>query len=529
MEFFVGTGQKTITLARLVQQVTNAYATLSTPNTATGSFSANPSPGDTVTIGPAAGAWQASHLYAPGGVIIVSGFVFFITFPTSGTALSGATQPTWVFITGDTVIDGSVIWTCQGPSGLATGTDTYTFVAALDNTQFGQVLIGASAANTCQNLVDAINAVAALRTVEFSLPTWECSQCNAVNVVGSSFTLQQKAAGTGWVAAMSTTSVAFSWSAPQTSGGTSPQGSLGPNEGATISLQVYVAGTSTASPGLAYTPGSPDVTLATPLNPGSNLNVEYTRADGNIIEVEDTALVTALAAISHGTGKYQQITDASTQGLISTSSAAGLQLAQQALAAYSVTPQGFEFKTFQPGLFPGMTLDVALTLPTGGTAVLNGNWVIEEVTAEFMLAKEYFGSWGHYRYTIKMVDISEIGSYLDFWEGLGGGGSGSGGGGTGSSLVATSGGALNATGPVVAQSFPAVAHEFLISYDSTTGLFVAAQPVEADVAGLVADLAAIRAAIGGGISGTHSESLTDGNSNFIFANGDIVTVVGCPN
>lgn len=32
-----------------------------------------------------------------------------------------------------------------------------------------------------------------------------------------------------------------------------------------------------------------------------------------------------------------------------------------------------------------------------------------------------------------------------------------------------------------------------------------------------------------GTTGTHSESLTDGNSNFIFANGDIVTVVGVLN
>ena len=77
----------------------------------------------------AAGAWQASHLYAPGGVVIISGFVFFISFPTSGTATSGATAPTWVFITGDTVIDGSVIWTCQGPAGLATGIADLVFAA----------------------------------------------------------------------------------------------------------------------------------------------------------------------------------------------------------------------------------------------------------------------------------------------------------------------------------------------------------------------------------------------------------------
>jgi hypothetical protein len=36
-------------------------------------------------------------------------------------------------------------------------------------------------------------------------------------------------------------------------------------------------------------------------------------------------------------------------------------------------------------------------------------------------------------------------------------------------------------------------------------------------------------ASGGAGSSTHSESLTDGNSNFIFAAGDVVTVVGVPN
>jgi hypothetical protein len=511
MEFFVGTGQQTITLMRPVGQVTNAYATLSTCNTAVGTFSGQPSPGDTVTIGPASGTWLAHHLYGPGGVVIINGYLFVVTFPSSGSAYSGLSTPPWAYVTGDTVIDGSVIWTCQGPTGLATGTDTYTFVSpapssvwspgtvessgtqinagiigvgsyiqqcttpgttgstqpvfntttggtttdgtvtwtceapCLDNTVFGLVVIDPSGdAATCQNLMDAINANANQRGLTFSLPTWECNQCNAINNAGTSFTLQQKAAGAGWVSSSSATGTAFSWSAAQTSSGTSPQASLGPGEGATISLQVYEQGTSTAAPGVAYVKGSNVVTLATPLNVGSNLNIAYVRADAGVIEVEATALVTALAALTHGTGKYQQMVDASSQGLISTSAAAGLQLAQQALAAYSVTPQSFEFTTYQPGLFPGMFLPVSLSNPTGGTATLNGNWVIEEITAKFLLAKPYFGLYGHYRYTVKMVDISEIGSYLDFWKGMGGGSSG-GSAGVGA-LVPTSGGALATTG-----------------------------------------------------------------------------------
>src|SRR5262249_35017953 len=152
---------------------------------------------------------------------------------TAGT--TGSSIPTFSTVTTGTTIDGTAIWTCQGPAGLSTGVDTYTFVSSLDNTQFGQVLIGATSAATCQNLMDAINANASTRGTAFSLPTWECAQCNSVNISGSSFTLQQKQAGTGWVAQVSKTGSNFSWSGSITSGGTSPQGSLGPNEGATVS------------------------------------------------------------------------------------------------------------------------------------------------------------------------------------------------------------------------------------------------------------------------------------------------------
>ncbi len=318
MEFFVGSGQTSFTLRHPVQQVTNAWAGLFTCNTATGTFSGQPSPGDTITIGPnTAIGWQGpAHIYGPNGIIIVNGFVQKITFPTSGTGTSGSSAPTFPTITGDTVTDGTLIWTCQGPAGLSTGVDTYTFVSALDNTQFGQAL---------------------------------------------------------------------------------------------------------------------------------NLNVEYTRADGNVIECEDTALVSAYAAITHGTGKVQQITDDSSQGLISTSAAAGLLDAQTTLESYSVPPQRFQFKTYTPGLFPGMTLPVSLTAPTGATTLLNGDWMIEEVKADLVPTNSpYLGINGHYEYTISLVDIQQTVGYLDFWQGMGGasqGGSGSGG-----ALVSTGGGAQSTAG-----------------------------------------------------------------------------------
>ena len=510
MEFFIGAGQQSFTLMRPVQQATNAYVTLSTPNTATGIFSGQPNPGDTVTIGPASGVWQAGHVYGLGGIIVVNGFVQKVT--TAGT--SGGTIPAFSIVTGQTTTDNSVIWTCQGALGLGTGSDVYTFVSpipaggiwtpatayatnaqipagavvntfgfvqkattggvsgssypafstttsvttadgsvvwtcegpCLDNTQFGQAVIGSSVAATAQALADAINANAASRGTTISLPTWENSQCNAISVTGTGFTLQQKAAGTGYVSQLSTTATNFAWSAGQTSGGSSPQGSVGPNEGATISISVYAQGTSTSAPALAYVEGSATVTLATPLNSGTNLNVEYTRTDGNVIEVEQTPLVTALAIVTGGTGKVQQISDQSSTGLIATSSSAGLQFAQEALAAYDVPPQDIEVQLHQPGLLPGQQLTIALNSPL---SVLNGNnYFIEEIAAQLVPTWPYLDNpnavnAGHYRYTAKLIDIAQIASYMDFWLGNLGGGSG---GGQGGALVATSGGAQSTIG-----------------------------------------------------------------------------------
>jgi hypothetical protein len=577
-EFFVGAGQKSVTLQRPVKQVTNAWATLSTCNTAVGTFNGIPADGDTVSTSIPSGAgfgWIASHDYAQDGSIVDSkGFVQ--TVITAGR--SGLTVPVFSDVTGENTTDGpppgfgqGVVWTCRGPAGLATGNQTYTFKNVIDNTKFGQIRIELTAALTGQNLIDAINATVTrdgiqLRGVTYSLPTWENTLCNAIQPSfgagftgtawgtgtgdggglnafavktggdlaaiallvgfpvlgllsflfggsngspagstainighllpfstvligdqfilnghrytvnhnfttdhlgntpvtftpplagdvsdgtpvytspngGGTFILQQKSAGSGWLTQLAKTGTAFSWSASVTGGGSSPQGSLGPNEGATISLQVYELGSSVAAPGLAYQEGSDVLHLATPLNAGSNLNVEYTRADGNVIEVADMDKIAAFAAITGGTGKIQQMTDASSQGLISTSAAAGLQLAQEALAAYSIAPQAVEFSTYRSGLQAGMTLTFDLSRPTGYADLLNGDWVIEELTGELFPNKKLFDFIGHYHYSVRLINKQEIGSYLDFWEGLGG----SGGGSDASGLVATTGGGLSVT------------------------------------------------------------------------------------
>ena len=491
-EVFIGSGQQSLTLMRPVRQVVKAYATLNLPNFADLNFTGNPSPGDTFAIGPNNQGWtihQGLNPWVLDTVIVVGGYIFLCT---TGGASAATQNPLFLTqtVVGDTVTDGSAIWTCQGSYTTGNGgLITWTFVAALDNTQPFQVLIGASQAASVQNAVDAINNAApyggtpptAGRGLTFSLPTWENGQVNAAYVSSAQIkvtNIQDSAPG---ISALTSTSANFSWSSTQTQGGSFPQGSLGPNEGATIEIQVYPQGTSTASPGLSYTEGSANIGLATPLNAGSQLNVYYYRADSGVVQVEDTALVTALAITSHGTGKIQRLTDQSTTGLISTSALAGLQFAQQALEAYETPPVEIEVQLHQPGLLPGQVLTVALT--TGPQVSLNGMYFIEEVRAQTIpgVTKSFgidnpnaIGA-GHYRYTAKLIDVAQIASYMDFWEGLGGGSSGGGSG----SLAATSGGSTptsgqNNTGGVNEQSgnYAAVAGDSgkLISFSATATL-----------------------------------------------------------
>jgi hypothetical protein len=444
-EFFVGAGQTTITLLRPCNQVVAAWATLSTQNSATGTCAGIPVDGDTFTIGLANATWQANHVYAVGGVIIdPAGHIQKVT-GVGGDAKSGAVQPVWND-TGGTTTDNHVVWTDQGPYGLGAGQETYTWKNTIDNTQFGQILIGGSVSDCILNAIYAIAANEFYAGTKFSLPTWENSNVNAAYVSGGTMRVSNKSAGTSYVSSLSSTgSGNFTWSAFFTSGGTSPQGSLGPGYGATISLNVGVVGSAVAAPGIAYTPGSAILQLSSPLNVGSNLNVEYTRVGGDVIQCENTSLVTALAALTGGTGKYQAITsgDSST---IKVSAASGLLMCQQALAAYSTPPEEFTFQTYRAGLFPGQELSVAITKPVGAGSYLNGTnkWIIQEVSGELVPILND-GSFplgphcGHYRYTIRCANIQEIGSYLDFWQGQGGGGGTS----TAPGIIATNGGGTN--------------------------------------------------------------------------------------
>ena len=230
------------------------------------------------------------------------------------------------------------------------------------------MLIASTLAQCSQNLVDAINAQDTYegpplystpqmgKGYGFSYPTWENTLVSADTPVSGVFTLRNKYAGKGFVAALSASSSAFSWSAAQTSGGIT-----------TFGTQSISVGPATAQvQGLSYTPGSPVVTLFSPLNAtigsgvATNLQVEYHRLDGDAIIVEDTSLVEARAAIEDGTGKYQALTSdtAANQGQ-------GLTEANNGLSAYKIMPETLEFQTFCPGFKINQLLAFGFNMPDG--------------------------------------------------------------------------------------------------------------------------------------------------------------------
>jgi hypothetical protein len=436
------------TLKHPAQTITKAWLTNNTQNHATGTFSSLPANGDTITIGyPQSGSiynWAPNAPYTV-DQIIVDPLLHIQICKTQGT--SGGTQPSWND-TGGTTTDGpgspqqsgfggAVIWQDLGVSGPGgVGTNVYTMVDVLDNTEWGQVLIPATGSidQMCQNFADAINSNSAVQggisgSPTFSAPTWENPLVNAGATSGGAvITIFNKAAGAGYKAALSTTSSAFSWSAAQTSGGTTTQN--------TKELQIAQNGQSNSA-NLYWTPGSNVVALASdPQTAHTNfIQIQYQAAGSDFIVVENSAEVLRRAAIENGNGLYMQ----SISQTSITSNTQALQFVRAILAAYDSVPVSLSFTTYKPGLLPGQLLTVGITIPSYLAALLNGTWFIQEVSAELVPLANVGGvggaRWmqqttapggGHFRWTVTLINESQVQSWLAFWEQMAGGGGGGG-------------------------------------------------------------------------------------------------------
>jgi hypothetical protein len=337
----------------------------------------------------------STDFFSPGGTS------FNLSFPADSITSAYLTDSTRALATcaintipanGDTVTVGSAV---------------YTWKTTLDNTQEFEILIGASTAACATNMIAAILADPTQAGTLFSLPTWENGLFNAQSWGASGVAALVKLPGTDGnvypVSASNPTSITWP----------SATAESGAGAGTGTTLQVGTAGASTPSD-LTYTQGSTAITLAVAST--SNLVVVYWRIGGDCIAVRDDALIAARAAIEHGTGKYEMLTDDSSE----TNCQSGLTFARAALTTYDDLPITFYFYTnSSAGLMPGLWLHLNYVGPANLAAMVNGYWLIQEVDATLIPGSQIW------QYQVYVVNATVV-NYLNFWLNLSGSGSGGG-------------------------------------------------------------------------------------------------------
>lgn len=164
----------------------------------------------------------------------------------------------------------------------------------------------------------------------------------------------------------------------------------------------------------------------TPLS--GSFDVTYRPAGYDFRQAQDLTEISARQAIETGSsGNYELVL--SDTGIGDTD--AGDVAVAAALARRKEVPVEITYQTYTPGLLPGQTQTVTLTLYG-----ISDTFIIESVDAVTVPAGS---ADSRLRYTVKAISTSKLGNYIDvFRQFLGGGASVSGGGAVGAGTAATS-------------------------------------------------------------------------------------------
>lgn len=310
-----------------------------------------------------------------------------------------ASQVTAAYITTAVYPSSNAVFTGQPNPGDVVQTDSfrspgfpYTFVTTLDNTVTFQVLIGATAADTAQNLADAINANPATAGIGYSTPTWVNTEINAGAVTGSSFPVTSKFAG-NLIINLTASAANFSWSDNPMAGGVLS---------GVVSLSV-----GTGSSGLfevTYQPGSSTIQTRNPIADGVTLSVSYLPSV--------TGQLGAANDLAASLGISSQFRQQATRGANTAPDAQQQNAA--ILAAYATLPKVFTVQTFKPGGYCGELSTVLFTVPANAAAVLNGQWLIQEMRGDWIAGFEDLDPpYNTFRYTYTLINTTEISTYQD--------------------------------------------------------------------------------------------------------------------
>ncbi len=295
----------------------------------------------------------------------------------------------------------------------------YTFVTTIDNSLPRQVKIGATAAACAANFHAAVNDTGVGKGANYSQPTTSHPNCLTATPSGGTIVAYFKLTGSiGNGVTVSSASGAFVWSSGSMSGGD--------DSGTSTSVDFGVDGGDLGK-AWYYSVGETTITQdssGTPMAAGQFLEVTYRALGSDVMAVSDDAVVAARARVEGTTGLYEHFIDDSSNA----DAVGALAKAQAILDAYKSIPTVIECETRRNGLMPGQLLTLNIANPS-----ISGAFLIDEVDGY------YFPGDPHFRYKLRLIDSSRIGTWLQVWEKLAGvdivaGGS------TGSMLAITGGG-----------------------------------------------------------------------------------------
>lgn len=341
---------------------------------------------------------QVSPDISPSDVAVFTGdgSTTSFTLPKLGYQVVGA-----AVVNGTNNVHASAVGTFSGnPSDgdtITIGDSTYTFRNTLDHTVFGEVKIGADAEESAANAYAAITAAAGAGT-KYSYPTWTNPTATAAAPSGSpalQIVVAAKVLGTaGNVIALGATGTAFSWSDSTLGGGQDISG---------VALRVGPAGS--GSYDLEYNLGSDTVTLRQAPLAGKAIVVTYKAVGSDLLTVSNGA------SADLGVGADYRIMTARNAKTLE----AALQQAKAVLARYSQLPAEVQWSMDVPGISVGQFVPVSISTPNEADAVLNGNWIVQQVQGSLPAPKweKQEEPYGHFRYQIDLINSLDIGTPED--------------------------------------------------------------------------------------------------------------------
>lgn len=280
------------------------------------------------------------------------------------------------------------------------GTTIYTFRSSAAASAFNRsnsVLIGATAAATATNFVNAINDTGTGRGSTYGYP---CKQHPAVyaSSSGGTITLQTGYVG-DWTAntALSESASNFTWSTSIMSGGTN-----GVDTAQTFSSTIGQANNSqwtydVGGTAVAQTQGQ------TPPGSSTLIVIVYRPVGFGVLTVEDSADVATVATAETGSGVYENLMQRSDLKSYSDAVTFGGKI----LDALMTVNETVTWDTDTYGLFPGQLATISCTRLN-----ISGTYMIQTVQGRFIGTQS---GRLHFRYGITAQSATHGTTFMDFW------------------------------------------------------------------------------------------------------------------